>query len=304
MRACRSRVGALGAGCFAMASAVAQTEPTAPVGSGLQPTTRLSILGDSIARVPGELGAIFTYPVRESDEFLKYAAGVALLVALDKPLTRAYQDHVEEPLRNFKVPDAPGKLKNAGTGGTDGWLLLGIAGTYLGGAAVNDPYTQKVGLAAGKSVVYSIAVSQLLLKTVFGRKRPADPLSGGAGDDGIYTDDPYDFGNKRRAYYKSDPVASSFPSFHFTAWFAAARVYQRAYDNYWVPYGLLTVGLASEVKGHRHWVSDMVAGALIGTLIGSAVSEGYLGADERKRGWKVDAAVTADGGQLRLNYVF
>ena len=55
-------------------------------------------------------------------------------------------------------------------------------------------------------------------------------------------------------------------------WFSVAKVYQRAYNNYWVPYSLATLGLASNIKGHRHWVSDMVAGAMLGTLIGNSIA--------------------------------
>lgn len=277
------------------------TEPA--TNSGPNEKGRFSVLGDAVTRVPGELSSIASYPWRKTDDFLKYSLGIGALILLDKPLTRAYQKHIEQPMSGFRVPDAPGVFKNAGGGGTDGWLLLGISGTYLGGFAAGDAKTQRVGIAAAKAVTYSVLVSQLALKTVFGRKRPYSDLSNPSSDDN-FTDNPLDFGNRRKPSYRSDSYASSFPSFHFTAWFAAAKVYQQAYDNYWAPYGLLTVGLASNIQGHHHWVSDMVAGALIGTLIGSAVSEGYLDQDESKPGWKADAGLSSTGGEFRLNYVF
>ncbi|WP_297815818.1 hypothetical protein [uncultured Polaribacter sp.] len=43
------------------------------------------------------------------------------------------------------------------------------------------------------------------------------------------------------------------------------------YDNYWIPYGVMSAVFFSNVKGHQHWFSDMVAGAIVGTLIGRSV---------------------------------
>ncbi|MBP6902193.1 MAG: phosphatase PAP2 family protein [Burkholderiaceae bacterium] len=263
---------------------------------------RFEVLREAVYRVPGELTSLATYPWRASDDFLKASLGIGALILLDKPLTRAYQRHIEEPLSGFRVSDAPGPFKTVGTGGTDGWLLLGVSGTYLGGLATGDVRAQRAGLAAAKSITYSVLISQVLLKTAFGRKRPTQPL-GEAQPDRTYTDNPLDFGNRRESYFSSHQYASSFPSFHVTAWFAAAKVYEQAYGNAWLPYGLLTVGLASDIKGHRHWVSDMVAGALLGTLIGSAVSQGYFDSDDRP-GWRVDAGVSGEGTQIRLNYTF
>lgn len=239
---------------------------------------RSGLISD-IQRTPQELTYIFRYPFDETAAFSKYALGVGLLIALDKPITKAWQNHVESALSDFKVPNAPGVFRTLGEGGTDGWLLMGIAGTYLGGVVTGDTNNQRVGIAATKSIAYSVLISQLFLKSLTGRKRPLASLSSGT-PDGTYTNNPYDFGNPRRPTYSANQLNSSFPSFHFTAWFAAAKVYQQAYDNYWAPYSVLAVGLASNVKGHHHWVSDMTAGGLIGTGIGWVVSKNYFTADE------------------------
>lgn len=262
--------------------------------------SRWDLLGEGVTRVPGELGRIFSYPFDQPEDFSKYALGVGLLIVFDKSITTAYQNHVETPLSGFKIRDAPKPFTTLGTGGTDGWLIMGVAGTYLGGFAFGDVRAQKAGMAAGKALAYSMVVSQLLLKTVSGRKRPLASLSHDT-PDGIYTDNPYDFGNHRSPAFKSDQKNSSFPSFHLTAWFAVAKVYQEAYDDYWVPYSLLTVGLASNIRGHKHWVSDMAAGALIGTLIGSSVSDGYFGPDGKLR---VQATMVNRGPYVMMSYAF
>lgn len=262
---------------------------------------RFGLVNEALMRVPGELASMVRYPFDEPDAFTRYALGVGLLIALDRPLTRAYQRHVETPLRGFELPAPPPLLRDMGFGGPDSWMLMGVAGTYLGGLVRGDARAQRVGIAATKSLAYATLISHLVLKTVAGRKRPLASLDGDADPDGVFTDDPFDFGNPRRPTLRGDADASAFPSFHFTAWFAVARVYQEAYDNAWLPYSLLTLGLASDIQGHRHWVSDMVAGALIGTLIGSAVSRDYFGSDRRLR---IGASLRDGEPRLQITYAY
>ncbi len=288
--------------CATLVGLCSAAAPGAAAATDLTETSpsRWDLLAEGVTRIPGEFGTILRYPFDQPQEFGKYALGVGLLIAFDKSLTSTYQNHVETPMSGFKVHDSPKPFTTLGTGGTDGWLILGVTGTYLAGFVSGDTTAQKTGIAASKAMVYSMVVSQLVLKSLAGRKRPVASLSHDS-PDGNYTNNPYDFGNYRKPNFKSDQLNSSFPSLHFTVWFAAAKVYQQAYDNYWVPYSLLTVGLASNIRGHRHWVSDMTAGALLGTLIGSSVTDGYLGADSKL---KVQATVVNRGPYLQLSYTF
>ena len=238
------------------------------------------VLGDAIRAVPDEVADIVMYPANSPTDFWRYAAFVGALVVVDKPLTQLYQDSVEASLKDFKIPDSP-LPTSAITAGTDGWLLLGVSGTYLGGLLADDPHTQKVGIAATKAIGYSYLLDHVALKTIAGRNRPLASLSGGQAS-GSFTSNPYDFFNSRGgAVLNSDAQGSSFLSFHVTMWFAVAKVYERAYDNYWVPYSLTALGLASNIQGHRHWVSDMVGGALLGTLIGDSVFKQTFAPSER-----------------------
>ena len=61
----------------------------------------------------------------------------------------------------------------------------------------------------------------------------------------------------------------------------------------------MTLGLVSNIKGHRHWVSDMAAGALIGTLIGSSVAKDYFG---EKSKFKLEPVLSKDGPGLLFSY--
>jgi hypothetical protein len=91
------------------------------------------------------------------------------------------------------------------------------------------------------------------------------------------TRDPWDFFNWHRPYIGSDAFGTAFPSFHFTMYFAVARVMRLEFDNVWIPYAMGVLPLLYEIDNHGHWVSDMVAGAALGTLIGSVVSDNYHG---------------------------
>ncbi len=259
-----------------------------------------SVLVEATTRVPDEIGRIFRYPLDEPDNFKKYALGIGLLVLLDKPLTTFYQKNIESPLSGFRVSDPPKIFPKVIGSGTDGWLLLGISGTYLGGLVAGDVHAQKTGIAAAKATAYSYVISHLLLKTLTGRSRP-NPALGVSPPTAPYTDNPYDWGNFHGVSVNQAQRGTSFPSFHFTAFFAAAKVYQESYDNYLVPYSLLTVGLVSNIKGHQHWVSDMAAGALIGTLIGSSVSKDYFG---EKSNFKLQPTLSQGGGGLLLSYKY
>ena len=128
-------------------------------------------------------------------------------------------------------------------------------------------------IAAGKAAAYSVLVSQLVLKTLTGRSRPNPKLGEPLPQGSPYSNSPYDFGRTPRPSVEATSKGTALPSFHFTLYFAVARTYAVAYENTWIPYGLAATALLSESKGHNHWVSDMVAGATIGTVIGNISSQ-------------------------------
>ncbi len=72
----------------------------------------------------------------------------------------------------------------------------------------------------------------------------------------------------------------SFPSGHTTASFAVASVIATQFrDSKWIPITAYSVaGLAgiSRIYDNQHWLTDVVAGATIGTLVGNLVSHRTL----------------------------
>jgi membrane-associated phospholipid phosphatase len=129
-----------------------------------------------------------------------------------------------------------------------------VAGT-LGLAALSEGSR---GMARGAAILagtYAGVMAAQVPKFVFGRVRPRDGS------------DPW----------LVDPFSAheSFPSGHATFAFAFASAVDEATSG-WIPavgaYGLATVTALARVRSDAHWFSDVVAGALIGTWVGGAVT--------------------------------
>ena len=223
-----------------------------------------------------------------------YAAGILGLIATDKITTKAWQNYVE-PNIQYELPDiTPNFLKgtrNLWVKGENAYLTYPIMGLYFGSVFANNEKGQFVGVNSFKAIAYSTLITQLTLKTLFGRKRPL-PRKGTSipYDPNDFTDNNWDFFNSRNnTYLFEGPWGSSLPSMTVTTYFALAKVIQMEYDNYWIPYGVITIAFLNKIDGHRHWFSDMVVGGLVGTLIGRSIvrsswkARGILPDDSKKR---------------------
>jgi hypothetical protein len=86
---------------------------------------------------------------------------------------------------------------------------------------------------------------------------------------------PFDFFNFHVPVLGSDAYGTGFPSYHATMYYSIASVMSRVYDNRWLPYGIMTLGMMHSIRGHNHWVSELIAGYVIGNFIGKMVYENY-----------------------------
>ncbi len=165
------------------------------------------------------------------------AAGAVLGSALlDKPAGRFFKQHkdsaVVRGLGNY------GKIMPV--------ALVGAAGAAM---AFGDDRMQNIGLIALESVVGAVGVTELG-KFAVGRARP---------------------GEERGPWAKVPSGGrsnSSFPSGHSAVAFAAVTPFAQEYDAPWL-YGVAAMSAAGRVAGRQHWVSDTVAGSLVGYTIGS-----------------------------------
>lgn len=132
--------------------------------------------------------------------------------------------------------------------------ILVAVGLYAGGAAFGAPEVK----ATGTDAMIAIAIAELglvvPLKVLAGRSRPYS-------NEGTHAFHPFAGG-------------VSFPSGHTTVSFALASVIAEHADNVFVSvasYGLAgLVGLA-RMEQRSHFLSDVVAGGLIGTFVGKVV---------------------------------
>jgi len=172
------------------------------------------------------------------------AALVGVSLALDRPADRA----VRRMDRGSYDPWAK-RLDTLGGVGT-----VAIAGgAYVGGLLADQPRVREFGADAAFSMLVAQSVT-LPVKVLAGRFRP-DQEAG-----------PY--------HFKPLGGSQSFPSGHATQAFTLAAVVSEYADNPWASAaaygGAALVGLA-RLEQRAHYVSDVVAGALVGTLSAKAV---------------------------------
>lgn len=144
-----------------------------------------------------------------------------------------------------------------------GSVVIGVS-MYAYGRLAKDARAADLGLHGTEALVVG-SVTGTVLKGFFGRERPyvkRDPHS-------------YKFG---RGFGKER--YRSFPSGHTIAAFAAASAVTSETSGWWngsefyigpLMYGGATLVGISRIYNNRHWASDVVTGALIGTMAGLKV---------------------------------
>ncbi len=149
-----------------------------------------------------------------------------------------------------------------------GLLFTGIAGDDAARAAQSS-------LTA---MTYTLG-GNLLTKFAVGRARPADEL-----------------GNSHFDGFTSSAAQSSFGSNHVALAFALATPFAQQYDNPWL-YALAASSGLGRIQSREHWLSDTVAGGLMGYAIGSLT---YL----QNRGGKPGVRVSATPQLVNASWSF
>ena len=265
-------------------TAILNAQPHYRTGDYFDTDIAWDVIKESTSSIPTDFYNIATTPFKNPMQTLGYLGIIGALVVVDKPVTTFYQESVEDPLAFYGFPSI---YDSPITHGADGWLVFGSMAHYLGGFALGDEKSQVTSIMAMKAITYSYAISHLLLKSITGRNRPKDDLKNDNGSSLTDTTDPYDFGHVHSPTFESAQDGSAMPSFHVTMYFSVAKVYQEMYDNYWLPYSTLAVIFVSDIKGHNHWVSDMVAGGIIGTFIGTQIVSSYKSNSKEKTGFSL-----------------
>ncbi len=210
-------------------------------GIGVNPLVRIPrhvlapMLAISLAAFhPAESSALPSKVVRE---ILISAALVGAGFALDSSVQGVYPDGVPDKAPGTLV-EVPGEVFGAAP-----FLLGGTAALAVDGVAYDRPKSlqtaKELGIAMGASTLVGWSI-----KLVTQRERP-------------------DGSN----HY-------SFPSGHAAVTFAAATVIDRRYGGAagWIAYTAAAFASEARVADDHHYLSDVIAGAIIGRLIGRFVT--------------------------------
>ncbi len=237
--------------------------------------TTFGVIKKSFSTVPQDFKQMGLELSKNWKKTSLFVGGVASLVLVDKYTTEFYQDKIESKVV-YSLPNISPKIINSN--GTDVWpfqkndvyIVYPIVGLYGFSLVSNNEKGQLVSANCVKALSYSYLITQLTLKSLIGRLRPDPSLSDGIVSD-PFTNSPFKFGNFHRPFFKGNQYGTAMPSFHTTAYTAVAQVLAMEFNNYWIPYSVISFIFFSDIKGHRHWISDMVAGSLVGAVIGTAI---------------------------------
>ncbi len=189
------------------------------------------------------LSAPFHWQGREWLVFAGSTAALATMSLADESISDSARDR--GPTSGF-VGDVYNQF-----GGGGSFLLLG--GFYLAGVIGKDSKAKNVCLDGLAASLIATGMITPVIGTLVGRERPTE-------EQGAYSFKPFD--------------GRSFPSGHSTQAFAVASVIATSYDQLWVKaaaYGLATMTAWERVRRGKHFPTDVVAGAAIGTLVGHSV---------------------------------
>ena len=170
-------------------------------------------------------------------------AGVATAYQLDRHVWQTYSDTTSGS--TTRVADAVAKL------GDMRYLAPALLASFALGKATSQPGLAAASVRIGVSTL-GAGASAVVVKAATGRARPNDSPG-----------DPAEF-----EPFHGD---ASFPSGHTTVAFAFASALDEETQSAWVPWvaypAAAAVGWARIVQ-NKHWLSDVVAGAALGTWTG------------------------------------
>jgi hypothetical protein len=171
-------------------------------------------------------------------------AGGAVLgsALLDKPVDKYVSKHADSRL-----------ARSWGNFGKN--MPIALVATSGVAVAMGDERMQNTGIISLQAVAASLGVTAVG-KYVVGRARPDEER-----------------GPWERIGAGQSRVNSAFPSAHSAMAFSAVTPFAQEYDAPWL-YGVAAVSSMGRVAGRKHWVSDVVAGGIIGYATGTLLWKG------------------------------
>jgi membrane-associated phospholipid phosphatase len=255
----------------------------------------LALLPAALLAQPADTTHVSTRPLftlRDAAAGAAFLAAGAALYPADKYLSGRIRDSAL--LQNRAVKDVAIGVRTIAEPGS---LIIG--GTlYAYGRLGNHPKAADLGLHGTEAIVVGSALSYVI-KGFVGRARPyVDTVDA----------NPRDFKFGRGFTQGSD--YSSFPSGHTTAAFAAAAAVTAETSRWWprsapyigtAMYGGATLVGVSRMYDNKHWASDVIIGAAIGTFSGlKVVRYHHSHPSNRLDRWLLAGSIRADGAGGRV----
>lgn len=216
-----------------------------------------SVFGQYGKHALKDAGQYFTSPIRWSGkDWLIFggvgAATTSLILWGDEPIDDGLNSiRTDRGTAAFRWIEPIGQWYGYATGAA----VL----TSLHGVVTKNEYSVETGMIAIQSALFS-AITTRALKMTFNRARPYKELG------------PHEF-------FNTESKNHSFPSGHTTWAFSIASVFSYRYkETKWVPfvsYGLAALGGFERMYDRKHWTSDVLLGATIGTVTGLFLCKSY-----------------------------
>ena len=219
-------------------------------------------LAEPLEAQPSDTTAVSVAPLFTSDDAVMagiFVIGTVALRPADRYFARILQDSSTQANRNIRLPAAGLRII-----GYPGSIIIGTTMYAVGRIGGNERMAD-LGLHGTEAILIGAGVGSVL-KGMFGRARPF-----------LDRENANDFGFGRgfgRDEYRS------FPSGHTVAGFAAAAAVVSETDRWWpdatiyvapLMYGGAALIGVSRMYNNKHWASDVVMGAAIGTFAGLKV---------------------------------
>jgi hypothetical protein len=216
---------------------------------------------------------ILTSPARwDKQDWLHTGEGLAIVVGTALLL----DTHMRDESQRHRSPETDKVAKQIQNFGAS-YAIGVIGGFWAYGKLAGDSEAVATGLDAAEASLIAGAVVGPLLKSAVGRSRPSS-------QEGAF-------------HFKPFGGGVSAPSGHTTEAFTLAVVISEHYPQFWVrcfTYGIAALVGASRIQQNAHFTSDVVSGALLGTLVGRTV---VLRNQERRGGpGKLKVSLRSDFG--------
>jgi len=182
-------------------------------------------------------------------DWLQVGEGFAIVLGTALLLDTRVRDESQRH-RGTDTDRVAKQIQNFGTS----YAFVSVAGFWAFGKLAGDSNAVDTGLDALEASLIAGAIIGPLLKVAMGRSRPSD--------------------GQGAFHFKPFGGGVSAPSGHTTEAFALAVVIADHYPHPWVryaTYGIATLVGVARIQQNAHFASDVVSGALLGSLVGGTV---------------------------------